>query len=325
MNVRFSPNEEAALLIISTILQNEGNVLFSSARYNDAISAYKRALVLCPNNLDYEIALLKSSIAACHMQLEEWKEAVVSADMALKRLRGTDQSSKTRGEAEKRLRARKDDTASKASVDGQPANGPPTASSAVDDLAGNTAVREKLKRRETGCHSNKHCLREDTWLADLREETQVLKPDQDEEVEPKPVFKHPFLHRIMAPVMQKLHEIEVGMGPTTVHPFINKMRALRWRLRNAKMMQPYWPMKPPTRVPKIRWVEEDLAAHRQAAKTRHGIRMSTVYQIQTARFTISQAPSRNEMLREKDLWRKIRARARTGMHAASPSALIVNE
>lgn len=269
--------------------------------YIDAISAYKRALVLCPNNFDYEIAILKSSIAACHVKLEEWKEVAVSANMAVKRLSRVDRLLKTACEAETKPRHRKDDTASKLGLNSQPANSPPAAASAVDSLAGNTTVLEQLKRSEARCHFDMPPLRKDTWLADLREETQVLRREQDEELEPEPIFKRPFINRIVAPVM---HKIEEGMGPTTVHPFINKVRVLRWRIRNAKIMQPYLPMKPPPRVPKIRWVEKDLAAHRQAAKTRHVVRMSTVYQIQTARFTISQAPSRNEMLGEKDLWKQ---------------------
>ena len=38
---------------------------------------------MCPNYLDYEIAVLKSNIAACHLKLEDWKEAVKAATAAL--------------------------------------------------------------------------------------------------------------------------------------------------------------------------------------------------------------------------------------------------
>jgi hypothetical protein len=38
---------------------------------------------VCPNYLDYEIAVLKSNIAACHLKLEDWKEAVKAATAAL--------------------------------------------------------------------------------------------------------------------------------------------------------------------------------------------------------------------------------------------------
>lgn len=38
---------------------------------------------MCPNYLDYEVAVLKSNIAACHLRLEDWKEAVKAATAAL--------------------------------------------------------------------------------------------------------------------------------------------------------------------------------------------------------------------------------------------------
>lgn len=62
------------------------NTLFSSSHYTDAISKYEQALSLCPNYLDYEIAILKSNIAACFIKLEDWKAAVDSATEALSRL-----------------------------------------------------------------------------------------------------------------------------------------------------------------------------------------------------------------------------------------------
>lgn len=37
----------------------------------------------CPNYLDYEIAVLKSNIAACHLKLLDWKAAVDTATAAL--------------------------------------------------------------------------------------------------------------------------------------------------------------------------------------------------------------------------------------------------
>lgn len=62
------------------------NTLFSSSHYSDAISKYEQALSLCPNYLDYEIAILKSDIAACFIKLEYWKAAVDSATEVLDRL-----------------------------------------------------------------------------------------------------------------------------------------------------------------------------------------------------------------------------------------------
>ena len=36
-----------------------------------------------PSYLDYEMAVLQSNIAACHMRLSQWKEAVNSAEAGL--------------------------------------------------------------------------------------------------------------------------------------------------------------------------------------------------------------------------------------------------
>lgn len=59
------------------------NTLFAKSSFQDAIETYDKALSTCPNYLDYEIAVLKSNIAACHLKLEDWKEAVKAATAAL--------------------------------------------------------------------------------------------------------------------------------------------------------------------------------------------------------------------------------------------------
>ncbi|KAI1299530.1 hypothetical protein F5Y03DRAFT_408703 [Xylaria venustula] len=69
---RFSPEEEAA-----------SNALFSSAKYENAINKYEEATAICPHYLDYELAVLKSNIAACHLKLEQYKEAIQTATDSL--------------------------------------------------------------------------------------------------------------------------------------------------------------------------------------------------------------------------------------------------
>ena len=59
------------------------NNFFASSQYSQAIGEYDKALSSCPNYLDYEVAVLKSNIAACHLKLEDWKVAVDSATAAL--------------------------------------------------------------------------------------------------------------------------------------------------------------------------------------------------------------------------------------------------
>lgn len=67
--------------------------MFAKLSFKEAIETYDKALSTCPNYLDYEIAVLKSNIAACYLKLEDWKEAVKAATAALDgldRLQGRD-------------------------------------------------------------------------------------------------------------------------------------------------------------------------------------------------------------------------------------------
>ncbi|KAK4618010.1 Tetratricopeptide repeat protein 1 [Fulvia fulva] len=77
---RFDPEEEATLLAESNSIKGDANQLFGKGSFENAIQTYDRALASCPNYLDYELAVLRSNIAACHLKLEEWKECVESAD-----------------------------------------------------------------------------------------------------------------------------------------------------------------------------------------------------------------------------------------------------
>ncbi|KAI4229548.1 MAG: hypothetical protein L6R36_000812 [Xanthoria steineri] len=83
---RFSPEEEAALLSESNADKSTANELFKSAQYSQAISVYDRALAAVPDYLEYEIAVLKSNIAACHLKLSDWKAAVEEATKSLEAL-----------------------------------------------------------------------------------------------------------------------------------------------------------------------------------------------------------------------------------------------
>ncbi|EDN08457.1 tetratricopeptide repeat protein [Histoplasma capsulatum] len=85
-DARYPSDEEADLLNQSNTHKSEANKLFSSARYSEAVTTYDRALSFCPNYLDYEIAVLRSNIAACHLKLEDWKAAVEAATASIDRL-----------------------------------------------------------------------------------------------------------------------------------------------------------------------------------------------------------------------------------------------
>ncbi|KAI8941399.1 hypothetical protein NX059_002622 [Plenodomus lindquistii] len=78
--------EETKLLADSNTEKASANKTFTSGEYNGAIQGYEKALAVCPSYLEYDVAVLRSNIAACHLKLAEWKEAVASATKALESL-----------------------------------------------------------------------------------------------------------------------------------------------------------------------------------------------------------------------------------------------
>jgi tetratricopeptide (TPR) repeat protein len=86
----FPPDEEKRLLDESNTEKASANKTFTSGEYSGAIQGYEKALAVCPSYLEYDIAVLRSNIAACHLKLEEWKQAVESATQALEALERID-------------------------------------------------------------------------------------------------------------------------------------------------------------------------------------------------------------------------------------------
>ena len=82
----FPIEEETQLLTETHTEKASANKTFASGDYSPAIQGYEKALATCPNYLEYDIAVLRSNIAACHIKLSEWKEAVESATQALEAL-----------------------------------------------------------------------------------------------------------------------------------------------------------------------------------------------------------------------------------------------
>lgn len=100
-DLRFPHEEEAALLKESTELKTSANGQFSHGNYGEAIQTYGRALASCPNYLDYEIAILHSNIAASHLKMQEWKEAIESATKSIDALENLDPLPKPKKENRK--------------------------------------------------------------------------------------------------------------------------------------------------------------------------------------------------------------------------------
>ncbi|CAG8903367.1 unnamed protein product [Penicillium egyptiacum] len=85
-DAHFPAEEEAQLLNESHEIKSEANQLFLAKSYDQAISCYDRALASCPSYLDYDVAIIHSNIAACHLKLEDWKATVDSATVSIERL-----------------------------------------------------------------------------------------------------------------------------------------------------------------------------------------------------------------------------------------------
>jgi len=83
-------SEEEELVTKSNNYKASANTSFASSDYDAAITGYERALETLPSYLDYEIAVLKSNIAACFIKMEEWKKTIDAATEAIDGLERVD-------------------------------------------------------------------------------------------------------------------------------------------------------------------------------------------------------------------------------------------
>ena len=74
------------MLASSQSLKSQANTLFTRQEYVSAISTYDRALAELPRYLDYDMAVLQSNIAACHLKMEQWKDAVEACERGIESL-----------------------------------------------------------------------------------------------------------------------------------------------------------------------------------------------------------------------------------------------
>ncbi|KAK6429934.1 hypothetical protein LTR95_013915 [Oleoguttula sp. CCFEE 5521] len=80
---RFPKDEEDALLAQSNDLKVKANAIFATGSYENALQQYDQALALCPNYLDYPLAILRSNISASNLKLKDWDAAVKAATKGL--------------------------------------------------------------------------------------------------------------------------------------------------------------------------------------------------------------------------------------------------
>lgn len=85
-SAHFPADEEARMVSSSNELKAQANTQFARQDFSSAIGTYDRALGELPSYLDYEMAVLQSNIAACHLKLDQWKEALESCERGLEGL-----------------------------------------------------------------------------------------------------------------------------------------------------------------------------------------------------------------------------------------------
>ncbi|OAA33591.1 Elongated TPR repeat-containing domain protein [Moelleriella libera RCEF 2490] len=81
--MKFTPEEEKSLIQESNAIKAEANSLYATKDYENALSRYEDALWTCPKYLHFERAVLQSNMAACHLPLQQWKDAIKIATKAL--------------------------------------------------------------------------------------------------------------------------------------------------------------------------------------------------------------------------------------------------
>ncbi|KND91722.1 Tetratricopeptide repeat protein 1 [Tolypocladium ophioglossoides CBS 100239] len=80
---KVAPEEDAVTLHEFLSTKAQANALFSSQDYDGALARYDDAVAWLPKFSYFEQAVVQSNIAACHLKLEQWKEAIKASTQAL--------------------------------------------------------------------------------------------------------------------------------------------------------------------------------------------------------------------------------------------------
>ncbi|KAH6662911.1 hypothetical protein F5X68DRAFT_218334 [Plectosphaerella plurivora] len=174
--VKFSPEEEAELLAQSNESKAAANALFASSKYDDAITKYDEAVAVCPNYLDFELAVLRSNIAACHLKLSQWKDAISAATASLEGLERLETEESLRVEEAAKARAVEEEVEEEIVSSGAEAAAPAPPSENVEEqlrakrrddilrIRAKALMRRARARSEAGGWSNLSGAEEDYKL-----------------------------------------------------------------------------------------------------------------------------------------------------------------
>ncbi|RDA92203.1 hypothetical protein CP533_5594 [Ophiocordyceps camponoti-saundersi (nom. inval.)] len=89
-------------------IKAEANALFAARDYHNALARYDDALEACPPHLAFDRAVLLSNVAAAHLQLEQWTEAIKAASDAILALDGEDAPKKDDASSEETAAEKKE-------------------------------------------------------------------------------------------------------------------------------------------------------------------------------------------------------------------------
>ncbi|ODQ66836.1 TPR-like protein [Nadsonia fulvescens var. elongata DSM 6958] len=82
--IRFSPSQEAELVVKAEEFKISGNAFFRDLAYKSAISCYQSALDACPLYLTQYRATYYANLGICHLKLDDWGSTVKSCSEAIK-------------------------------------------------------------------------------------------------------------------------------------------------------------------------------------------------------------------------------------------------
>lgn len=96
---------------------------------------------MCPNYLDYELAVLHSNIAACHLKLSQWKDAISAATASLDGLERLENEDALKSEEAAKAKAAEEEVEEEIVSSGAEKAAPAPPSEDVEE-------QKRLKRRD---------------------------------------------------------------------------------------------------------------------------------------------------------------------------------
>jgi len=211
-------NSSQSLLNESNAQKATANDLFAKSSWKDAIETYDKALSTCPNYLDYEIAVLRSNVAACHLKLEDWKEAVNAATASLDRLeklQGKDGENATNEEEPKAEEEADEEIISVGATKAEDVSKKGKREADIERIRGKALMRRAKARSELGGWASLQGAEEDyKILSQMKDLPAADKKVVQRQLMQLPARTKAAQEKEMGEMMGKLKQVSVS-GPMT--------------------------------------------------------------------------------------------------------------